>query len=195
MANQTYFNLIGPPGEGKTRLLLWLFQCLCQLPRATVVLINPKRIAGAHGARLGSQVMAKRNASLGSIQPMRKPLSAITRYGRMVSRSAAHAKAVRETIRSALGQANLDATPQLARLLYLSLGICRALQLTLADAVQLLRSGGAGAPFRRKLLPHLAADHAYHFFHQALSWFDSLSERRQDELSASTLARLRGLHL
>jgi hypothetical protein len=187
--NEKNLHVIGPPGEGKTRELLWLFECLCRVPRATVVLMNPK----------GGLARMARDYVLG--HGLTKRLvwfdpgdsdTAIS-YNPLWPNGlavAAHAKAVRESIRSAWGQANLDQTPQLARLLYLSLGVCRALELTIADAVQLLRSGAAGAPLRRKLLPHLAANRTHHFFHEALTWFDSLSERRQDELGASTLARL-----
>ncbi len=182
-------HVIGPPGEGKTRFLLHVFQRLCRLPNASVVLMNPKG-ALARMARdwvLGNGLTKRlvwfdpgdRDATIGYNPLWPNGLSV-----------AAHAKAVREAIRSAWGQANLDATPQLARLLLLSLGVCRAFQLTLADAVQLLRSGTAGAPLRRKLIPALADHHDHQFFHQALAWFDSLTERRQEELAASTLARL-----
>src|SRR5258708_31668582 len=43
---ETHLHLIGPPGSGKTRLLLWMFQELCRDPRATIVLINPKGALG-----------------------------------------------------------------------------------------------------------------------------------------------------
>src|SRR5258708_5602889 len=39
---ETHLHLIGPPGRGKTRLLLKIFQHLCRDPNATIVLINPK---------------------------------------------------------------------------------------------------------------------------------------------------------
>src|SRR5229473_607047 len=39
---QKSVHVMGPPGEGKTRLLLWLFQCLCLLRNACVILVNPK---------------------------------------------------------------------------------------------------------------------------------------------------------
>jgi hypothetical protein len=187
--NSTGAHIIGPPGEGKSRLLLWLFQSLCRIPRATVVLINPKgalarqardwALANGLTKRLVWFDPGDRQAMIGY-----NPLHA---NGLGV---AAHAKAVRESIRSAWGQSNLDQTPQLARLLYLSLGVCRALELSITHAVELLRSGAAGAPLRRKVLPRLAANNAHQFFHESLAWFDALNERRQDELGASTLARL-----
>ena len=186
---QKNMHIVGPPGEGKSRFLFHLFQCLCRLPRASVVLINPKGNLGrmARDWALGNGLTKRlvwldpgdEHATLGynPLLPNSLPV-------------AAHAKAVREAIRSSWGQANLDSTPQMARLLFLSLGVCRALHLTLSEAVQLLRSGAAGAPLRRKLIPALGVHEDHQFFHQALAWFDSLSERRQEELSASALARL-----
>ena len=136
------YTLLGPPGEGKTRELLWLFECLCRIPRATVVLMNPKGgLARMARDYVLSHGLTKR---LVWFDPG-DPDTAIS-YNPLWPNGlavAAHAKAVRESIRSAWGQANLDQTPQLARLLYLSLGVCRALELTIADAVQLLRSGAA----------------------------------------------------
>src|SRR5947209_6975166 len=37
-----HVHLIGPPGAGKTRVLLGIFEALCALPKATVIVINPK---------------------------------------------------------------------------------------------------------------------------------------------------------
>src|SRR5579864_1750792 len=56
-----HMHLIGPPGTGKTRALLGIFQALCALPKATVIVINPKgglcRMARDRMIELG---MAKR---------------------------------------------------------------------------------------------------------------------------------------
>src|SRR6266446_5588850 len=38
----THLRILGPPGMGKTRLLLWLFLTLCKDPDATVILFNFK---------------------------------------------------------------------------------------------------------------------------------------------------------
>jgi hypothetical protein len=39
---KTHVHILGPTGSGKTRLLLHLFKQLVHVPRATVVLVNPK---------------------------------------------------------------------------------------------------------------------------------------------------------
>src|SRR6266850_2313985 len=39
---QTHVQMVGPPGTGKTRLLLSLFKELAAEPSATVILMNPK---------------------------------------------------------------------------------------------------------------------------------------------------------
>src|SRR5208282_3475740 len=42
----THFHVMGAPGTGKTRLLLWLFRALSADPGATVVLFNVKGALG-----------------------------------------------------------------------------------------------------------------------------------------------------
>jgi len=39
---ETHLHLVGPPGSGKTRLMLGIFRRLARDPRATIVLVNPK---------------------------------------------------------------------------------------------------------------------------------------------------------
>jgi len=182
-------HIIGPPGEGKTYFQFGLFQNLCRIPEAAVVVINPK----------GSFTRKARDWALGHGLTRRLVWfdpgdeQALIGYNPLWPNSlpiATQAKSVREAIRSAWGQANFDATPQLARMLLLALGVCRAFHLTLKDAVLVLRSGAAGAPIRRKLIASLASQQDLHFFHDALRWFDSLTERRQEELSASATARI-----
>lgn len=182
----THLHLIGSTGSGKTRLLLWLFQRLSRLPHACLVLVNPKADLAvmarnwtiAHGLtkRLVWFAPADPEVVVGfnplypnALPPMR------------------HAKSVREAIVSAWGQASLDQTPQLARLLLLSLAVSRVTNRSLMDAVKLLRSGPAGATVRQMLLPAVGN---IQYLQDALAWYDALKERRQEELSASTLARL-----
>lgn len=192
---ETHLHVLGPPGSGKTRLLLSIFQQLCRDPRATIVLLNPK----------GALARNARDWAIGHGQSKRliwfdpadpefvmgyNPLSP---NGLPV---ATHAKAVRESIRSAWGQSSFDETPQLARLLYLAIAISISLRGTLLDALRLLRSGPSGDSVRRTLLSGLASSEALgerdllKFLLESLTWFDSLAERRQEELSASSLARL-----
>jgi type IV secretory system conjugative DNA transfer VirD4/TraG family protein len=192
---ETHLHLIGPPGRGKTRLLLWIFQHLCRDPNATIVLINPKgklardardwTLSHGQSKRLVWFDLSDHQFVMGynPLWPNNRPV-------------ATQAKAVREAIRSAWGQSSFDQTPQLARLLLLSLAVSIALRGTLLDTVRLLRSGPSGARVRSVLLSGLARGEArgerdlLAFLREALAWFDSLSERRQEELGASTLARL-----
>jgi type IV secretory system conjugative DNA transfer VirD4/TraG family protein len=192
---ETHFHVLGPPDSGKTRLLLWIFQYLARIPRATVVLVNPKG-ALARMARdwaLGHG-MSKRLVWFDPGDPQfaigYNPLSP---NGLPV---ATHAKAVREAVRSAWGQSSFDQTPQLARLLYMALAVSLSLGNTLFDALRLLRSGPEGSRVRKALLRALASGAArgerdlIAFLEDALASFDSVTERRQEELSASALARL-----
>src|SRR5207249_1509752 len=170
-------------------------QYLTRNPRATIVLINPK----------GALARKARDWTIGHGQSKRliwfDPGDAqyVAGYNPLSPNGlpvATHAKAVREAIRSAWGQSSFDQTPQLARLLYLSLAISLALGRTLLDALALLRSGAAGSRVREEILTAFARGEArgehelLRFLDNALSWFDSLAERRQDELAASAVARL-----
>ena len=178
----THFHILGPPGTGKTRLLLWLFEALSADRNATVVLFNFKGDLGhmardwaiAHGLtkRLLLFDPAEQEAIIG-YNPLRpNGLSVAT-----------HAKAVREGIRSGWGQASFDETPQLARLLFLALAAVRELGLTLVEAVRLLQPRSA---VRKVALRRLRDE----YLREALAYFDSLRDTRQEELAASSLARL-----
>jgi len=179
---KTHLHILGPPGTGKTRLLLHIFQQLVQRPDATVILMNPKgdlcRLArdvvinGGQTKRLILFDPAEDENVIG-YNPLRpNGLSIPT-----------HAKAVREAVRSAWGQDSFDGTAQLARFLFLALCATRELELTLVEAVQVLR---AGSTVRARMLARLKNP----FVRESLEYFDSLRESRQEELAASTLARL-----
>lgn len=179
---QTHLQMVGPPGTGKTRLLLWLFMLLARLQNATVILMNPK----------GSLFRMARDWAIATGLTERLVLfdpgeeNAIIGYNPLAANGlaiATHAKAVREAIRSAWGQASFDQTPQLARLLFLVLAVARELGLTLIDSVQLIRPRSAT---RWRALRDLSAGP----LRDALAYFDSMTDKRQEELAASTLARL-----
>jgi hypothetical protein len=190
---ETHMHILGPPGEGKTRLLLWIFEQSARNPNATIVLVNPKgklgrmardwAIGHGQGKRLVWTDPGDDEVVFGynPLSPNPRPI-------------ATHVKTVREAIRSAWGQASFDQTPQLARLLYLALAVARSLGGTLDDALRLLQSGAVGSKVREVLTASLARgsgdNDLRRFLIEALTWFDSLGERRQEELGASTLARL-----
>jgi hypothetical protein len=174
---------------------LWIFEHLCRDPRATIVLINPKgalarmardwTIGHGQSKRLEWLDPGDQQAIMG-YNPLRRNGLAI----------ATHAKTVREAIRSAWGQSSFDQTPQLARLLFLALAISLALERTLLDSLLLLRSGPTGSKMRRDFLLELSRDcvrdesGVLTFLAGALETFESLNERRQEELAASAIARL-----
>lgn len=177
----THIHITGPPGVGKSRFLLWLFQLLCRIRNATVVVLSPKGSFGAecrdwaltHG--YSSRVVwfcpgEERVLGWNPLRPNALPV-------------ATHAKAVREGIRAAWGQSNFDQTAQLARFLYLGLAAARELKLTIVEAFRLLVPG---SPLRQILLPRLRDPH----LKEALEYLDSRQDRRQEELVASTVARL-----
>jgi hypothetical protein len=99
----THLRILGPPGMGKTRLLLWLFHTLCRDPVATVILFNFKSDLAdmatkgviAHGLtkRLVTFDLANPQCRIGynPLRPNHLPI-------------ASHAKAVREAIRAAWGR-------------------------------------------------------------------------------------------
>jgi hypothetical protein len=180
-------HILGPPGEGKSRLLLWLFQSLCSMRNATVILVNPK----------GSLARMACDWAMMNGHTKRliwwDPRDRLVGYNPLLPNGAsvtAQTKTVREGIRAAWGQASFDATAQLARFLFVGLGVARALELTILDAVQVLRSGARGKALRRKVLPVLAQNPDHSFLYEFLEWFDSRPERWQDEITASSLARL-----
>jgi hypothetical protein len=181
---RTSLEILGPPGGGKTRLMLWIFQQLCRIPRATVVFVNPKgdagrqardwTIANGYGKRL--IWFDPGDTSAGYVMgwnPLKPNGLAV----------ATHAKAAREAILSSWGTSNYDETPQLARFLFLALHVVREQGLTLIEALRLLLPG---SPLRQALLPVIEDP----YVQEALLYLDSLRDSRQDELLASSVAKL-----
>lgn len=180
---ETHLHILGPPGSGKTRFLLWLYENLAREPGATVILLNPKgdlfhmardfAVAGGLTKRLVVFDPGDPQYLIG-YNPLRPNGLDVV----------AQAKVVREGIRSAWGQASFDQTPQLARFLLLALAAARAAELTLVEALGLLRAGRN--PVRAAVIAAIADP----WISDALAYFDRLGDRRQEELAASTVARL-----
>jgi hypothetical protein len=179
---ETHLHIIGPPGSGKTRLLFSLFQQLAHVPDATLILLNVKGDLGTmardwsigHGyaGRLVWFDPADNERVVGynPLQPNGLPV-------------ATHAKNVREAIRASWGQRSFDETAQLARFLYLTLFVVREMNFTLTEALGLLRPESLT---RKAMLPAIADP----YIRDEFVYLDSLRGARQDELVASTLARL-----
>jgi hypothetical protein len=177
---RTGVHVLGPTGTGKSRLLLWLFQLLCHTNRP-IVLIDPKgglyRMARDWALANG---LSRRLVlfDLGSdILPGYNPLR---ENGLRID---VQAQWVREGIKSAWGADSFDATPLLARMLYLCLYVARAMSLSLMDALDVLRP----MPTLRHRALRCIEDP---FVHGALDAFDRLNDRIKTEQAASTVSRL-----
>lgn len=179
---ETGVHIMGRTGSGKTRLLLGFLEQLIGYPNATVIVINPK------GA-LGSMV---RDATIAAGQSRRLIVFDPADTGMVCGynplrpnglKPHIQAKAARDAILASVGQTSLDQTQQLARFMYLALAAARLCELTLVEALELLLPTSEIRPLvlRRLTDPHLV---------RALTHFDSLRDGRQDELAASTIARL-----
>ena len=90
---------------------------------------------------------------------------------------------VAEGVKCAWGQATFDQTPQLARFLYLVLFVSRALKLSLVEGLEVFRPYSL---LRERALMQIDDP----FVHGALLAFDKLNDRRKEEVTASTTARL-----
>ena len=179
---QTHVQIMGSTGTGKTRFTLHLNKEIARDPNATIIEIVAKgslnrmtedwTIASGRADRLVVFDAGDKDRIVGY-----NPLAA---NGLAV---ATHARAVREAIRSAWGQASFDQTPQLARFLFLALAVARELNLTVVDSIDVLNPRSM---LRRRALKLLSDTP----IRDALLDFDSLSESKQEDLAASSVARL-----
>jgi hypothetical protein len=177
-----HLHILGPPGRGKTRLLFSLFQSLCFWPTASVVVINPKGnfcslardflIARGMQRRIVWLDLGDSTGTLG-YNPMQPNGMSI----------AAQAKSVRESIRAGSAQADFDQTQQLGRFLFLALLLARTAGGGLVEALGLLQPGSR---LRREVLPRIADP----VVREQFAYFDGLSAARQEQLAASSVARL-----
>jgi len=177
----TGVHVIGPSESGKTRALLAIVEQLAVLD-VPVFIFNPK---GALGAMVRDfcidQGLVDRLRLFDPSDPELLPgFDPLRPNGLSI---ATQAKAVRDALLAGHGQTDFDNTQQLARHLFLALYTARELCLTLVEAASILR---AGSRLRRRSLSELTDP----FMREALEHFDRLRPERQDQLAASTLARL-----
>lgn len=176
----THLHLLGPTGSGKSRLLLWLFELLCSTNRP-IILADFK----------GGLFKMCRDWALANGYTKRLvlfDLSADIVPGYNILRETGlrlnlQAQWATEGVKSGWGQATFDQTPQLARMLYLVLYVSRALTLSLVEGLDVLRPCPA---LRERALMRIRDP----FVRGALLAFHHMSDRRKEEISASTLARL-----
>lgn len=178
----THLHVIGPTGEGKSRVLLHMFQQLCRTNRPIILpdfkgdlFTMARDWALSHGYTKRLVLIDLSADMLPGYNPLRENGMRIDLQAQWVS----------EGVKSAWGQTTFDETPQLARMLYLCLYVARALKLSLADALDVLRPYPA---LRERALMRIED----RFVHGALLAFEQLNDRRKEELAASTLARLEG---
>ncbi len=178
----TGLHVIGPTGSGKSRLLLHLLRQLITLPRSTVIVLSPKGAFGRMARDLCIQLGLVPRLTIFDpsdpdftvgYNPLRPNALSI----------ATQAKAVRDAVLAGHGQTDTDKTQQLARHLLLALYAARERELTLVEAASLLRAGS-------RLRPAVLGALNDPVMREALEHFHRLRPERQDQLAASTLARL-----
>ena len=177
----THLHVLGPPGTGKSRLLLRIFQELCSV-EVTIILFVVKGDLGTM-ARDWSITHGYTNRLIWFDPQDEQSVLGYNPLHPNHLQVATHAKNIREAVLSAWGQSGVDQTPQLSRFLVLVLFAVRELTLTLTEALDLLRPQ---SPTRRLLLPAISDP----YVRAELAYLDGLRPDRQDQLLAPTLARL-----
>jgi len=180
---RTGLHVIGPTGCGKTRLLTHIFRKITKIPNATIFVLSPAKpdlydatrdaaIADGLTSRLILVDLGDPEFSLGydKLRPNGLPI-------------ATQAKSTREGVLHGSAQLDQDQTPQRSRIMYMIFYVARTLELGMPEAVRLLMPR---SPVRKFALANLPPS----YIRDALVYFDSLPDRRQEELAASTLARL-----
>lgn len=181
-ALETHIYLNGPPGVGKSRLLLWLFQLLSQVPNSTTLLLNCKgklaqqALTWAIGAGLTKRLIyfpSARGRTCGYNPLQQNGLPPMLR-----------AKAAREAILAGCGASAADRVQmaQLSRWSLKALGAVAERGFTLVEAAELLEPK---SEVRAALLPTLQNPQLL----RGLSYLDSMRDTNQNLLVQSTLAR------
>lgn len=173
----------GAPGVGKTTKIIQMMEHrMLATPRSSWFVFN---IKGALGRKVRDMVIAnglgRRLEILDPSDPRR-----LLRYNPAHQNSLAwstHAKQLRESIRESTAMSSFDAAQQLGRILFMFLSLTTIFSLTLRDTARLLRPK---SELRKQLIPKVPDPD----LKAALVYFDSLPDRRQDEIATSSLARI-----
>ena len=181
---RTGLHLVGPPGMGKTNLILHM---IAQIARRWS---GPLFVFAVKGDLLPHVRDWAVNAGQASRLVFFDPADPewVTGYDPLKPNGldvADHARHVREALRAGLGQAHFDATQQLGRFLYAVLYVLREREWTLDYATALLRPGSA---LLEQTIPKIEDEEV----RADLALFRSLPFPRQEQLGASTLARILG---
>jgi hypothetical protein len=177
---RTHLHVLGSTGTGKSRLMLWLFKLLCHTNRPIILadfkgglveMVRNWALANGYAKRLVLFDMSASN--LLGYNPLRENGLRLDLQAQWVA----------EGVKSAWGQATFDATPQLARFLYLVLFVSRALKLSLVEGLEVLQPYSY---LRDRALKQITDP----FVSNALRTFDNMNDRRKEEMTASTTARL-----
>ncbi|HZM20679.1 MAG TPA: hypothetical protein VFC02_02985 [Anaerolineales bacterium] len=177
---RTHLHVLGVTGTEKSRLMLWLFKLLCYTNRPIILadfkgglveMVRNWALTNGFAKRLVLFDMSA-NTLLG-YNPLRENGLRLDLQAQWVS----------EGVKSAWGQATFDQTPQLARFLYLVLFVSRALKLSLVEGLEVLQPYSY---LRDRALKQITDP----FVSNALRTFDNMNDRRKEEMTASTTARL-----
>jgi hypothetical protein len=183
----THLSIAGPPGAGKTKLLTGLYRQLLRLRNLTPIVVNFK---GSLGRVARDIVISEGQASrLLFFDPGLGSSGQVPGFDPLKPNGVAadlQAKAVRDAICGGYGDDDLSDMPQLARMMHIVLSVGRRLELNLPETVELLYPASELRAAALSLLPSSPLK-------RALEYFDGLNESRQDQVAASTVARLEGL--
>ncbi len=183
-AFEAHTQVVGASGVGKSMFLAHLVTFFAEVPRASIICVDPKGDIVERATKL--------LAALGHAERLilfdpgtSDPLIGFNPLKASQVKPITQCKAVRRSILAAT-QTNEDIAAQLGRVLLMALGVARAHDLTLVEAIEVLKPESDA----RLAILSMEGHPDVRMLTDSLRYFDGLQARRQDELAASTLARL-----